>query len=471
MRRVSHWGRMVPLALLAAFAASGCTDQRIVYRDRALFEQPASTSGDFLGYADTLSQLTTCGNCHVEKQTRWLATKHASAWKDLQASDHASSSCEGCHSVDQNGNPDTTAVGYEATGEPRYHDVQCESCHGPGLKHASSPTQFNVPLAPADVNLTTGCGECHQGHNAQTDEWLKSMHAEPNPHAQDHGQPCVGCHTASGALEAFGVKTQFLEQDSVANGAHLQLTCVVCHDPHGSDNEYQLRYPMSSNTLEGNLCMRCHQREGTPDLTSKYGPHSPEGPTLIGTAGWWPQGTKPATPIVGTHGNVDANPGTCATCHMPSFKGTNGQNYSGHTFEAAPCVDSLGLPLGTGSTCDDTQRDFDACATSGCHGSGDVARNLYEVATKRIGDLATEVNAMVAQVPADQFSTTDAVETVGEGAKFNAQLASMGGAAIHNPFLMEALLTASVKALEDTYGIQPVMNVSLAPQFKAASGH
>ncbi len=460
MRIQLHRVAFLPLLLLSVWSLSSCVDQKTVYRDRQLFEQPASDAGGFVGYTDTVAKLTVCGNCHVQKQDAWSQTKHASAWADLQASDHASASCEGCHTVGPNGNADSTAVGFAATGETRYHDVQCEACHGPGLTHVQDPTQANVPLAPANVNLTTGCGECHNGHNAQTDEWLKSMHAEHNTHAQDNPS-CQQCHTGEGALAAFGVNTDFLEKASLGPGNHLTLTCVVCHNPHGSSNEYQLRYPMDSGTLEGNLCMRCHQREGTPDIHSKYGPHSPEGPTLIGTAGWWPQGTQPSNPIVGTHGNVTANPGTCATCHMPSFKGTNGQGYSGHSFEAAPCVDSVGIPLGTGSTCDDSQRNFDACANSGCHASADVARNLMEVADQRIADLVTELNGLLTKVPSSEFDVTDNNFTVGEGAKFNAQLASKGGAAVHNPFLMEALLTASIKAVEQTYSIQPVNGVSL----------
>jgi predicted CXXCH cytochrome family protein len=450
LRRVAF----LPLLLLSVWSLSSCVDQKTVYRDRQLFEQPSSAAGGFVGYTDTVAKLTVCGNCHVEKQTAWAQTKHASAWADLQASGHASASCEGCHTVGPNGNADSTAVGFAATGETRYHDVQCEACHGPGLTHVTSPTQANVPLAPINVSLTEACGECHNGHNAQVNEWESSMHADTTNHGiTSTSAACAACHSARGILADWGVTGDYAEENTTQR---IPVTCAVCHNPHGSSNEHQLRYPINVAGVNDNLCMKCHQYEGTPILTSAYAPMSPEGPTLEGTAGWWPAGQEPTTPIVGTHGNATANPGMCTTCHLPFFKGTNGQAYSGHTFEATPCLDSLGLPMGAGSTCGDSQRDFDACATSGCHGSAATAQNLETLAEQRITDLVNEVNAMVALVPKSEFSTTDNVETVGEGAKFNAQLASKGvGQVVHNPFLLEALLTTSIKALEDTYGIQP----------------
>jgi hypothetical protein len=44
----------------------------------------------FVGYSTAETQQTTCGNCHVLKQTSWAKTGHANAWTDLQASGHAS---------------------------------------------------------------------------------------------------------------------------------------------------------------------------------------------------------------------------------------------------------------------------------------------------------------------------------------------------------------------------------------------
>ncbi len=469
---MSNWVSRVaflPLLVLSMASLSACFDEGGVYRNEQQLEEPPSAAGGFVGYTDTQAKVTACAACHAEKQAEWAQTKHASAWTDLQDSGHASAVCEGCHTVGQNGNIDSTAVGFEATGEDRYHDVQCESCHGPGLTHASDPTAANVPLAPAavGVDLGTGCGECHQGtHQPFVNEWAQSMHAQHNTHAEDNPS-CQRCHTGEGALEALGVTADYIEKPSLGKGNHLTITCVVCHDPHGSDNTAQLRLSLSAQSLDDNLCMKCHQLRGTPDPTTPLGPHSPEAQTLLGTAGWRPPNMQLGGPIEATHGS-DRNPQLCASCHVRSFDVTDPStgdfvfHATGHLFVPIPCIDSAGLPT-TGS-CPDSARSFASCASSSCHSSEDVARNLKEVAEQRIGSLVAELNGLIAQVPISEFDNTDNQYTVAEGAQFNAELGASPGGAVHNPFLLEALLTASIQAVEDTYGVMPVSGAGVSLQ-------
>ena len=42
---------------------------------------------------------------------------------------------------------------------------------------------------------------------------------------------------------------------------------------------------------------------------------------------------------------------------------------------------------------------------------------------------------------------------IADGAWFNARLGDLPGSAIHNPFLVEQLLRASIQAITDTYGV------------------
>ena len=49
------------------------------------------------------------------------------------------------------------------------------------------------------------------------------------------------------------------------------------------------------------------------------------------------------------------------------------------------------------------------------------------------------------------FNPDDDQYTVGEGSKFNLGLAESPGAVIHNPFLIRALLTASIAAMQAEY--------------------
>jgi hypothetical protein len=47
------------------------------------------------------------------------------------------------------------SVGWVGTQNARYQDVQCESCHGPGLVHVTNPDAPGTkPLAPIAVGTT-----------------------------------------------------------------------------------------------------------------------------------------------------------------------------------------------------------------------------------------------------------------------------------------------------------------------------
>jgi predicted CXXCH cytochrome family protein len=81
------------------------------------------------------------------------------------------------------------------------------------------------------------------------------------------------------------------------------VTCVTCHDVHGTDNYAQLRKPADK------MCLDCH------------GPNSPNGPHA-------------ATLEEHTH-HKDGSPGSqCVVCHMPKIEteGVPGSFVTAHTF-------------------------------------------------------------------------------------------------------------------------------------------
>ena len=449
--------------LLIGATALACVDEKIVYRDRELFEALPPGAAEFVGYTDEASKLTVCGNCHVGQQGKWETTAHAGAWEDLQASGHASATCEGCHTIGQLGNETTGTVGWDATQDPRYHDVQCESCHGPGLKHLQDPA-VTQPFAMLGVgaNASEGCGECHNGtHHPFAEEWATSAHANTTNHAQENAA-CVQCHEARGVFAAWGLDTKYSDQDSQEV---IPITCGVCHDPHGSPNTKQLRYPINTSNVDTNLCMKCHHNRSEPDPTSSRGPHSPQGPLLLGEGvGWIPPSFKYPN-ITGTHSS-DANPTLCAGCHMNRFEVTDPATgnfvfqVTGHGFKGIPCLDAQGVPSGE-DDCDITQRSFKACAVSGCHGSENGARSAIIAVWARFDLLTSTLDAMIAQIPASEFITGDNLITTGEGAKFNSALAKLSGSAAHNPFLVEALVTATIKQVQTDYGISAPASINL----------
>jgi hypothetical protein len=460
------------LALAAlVLATAGCLDTKTIFKTFPLFEDPPNGAAAFLGYSDQDDKLPVCGNCHVGQNAAWQQTHHAGAWETLQASSSAQDFCERCHTVSETGNSTETPGGWPATLDPRYQDVQCESCHGPGLEHVTNP-DASQPLASllAGTDLTNGCGECHQGsHHGFVDEWTESRHGTMDPFPQGR-EDCVQCHEARGALAAFGVKAEYLEKEQAEA---IPITCAVCHDPHDATNEHQLRFPIDVPNVDLNLCMKCHHKRAQPDPDLSYGPHAPQGPLLLGDAGWRPPDfLAPTDTIVATHG-TGANPGLCAGCHVNSFEVTDAEtgahvfSVTGHSFKATPCLDPQGVPLPT-TNCPLGERTFQGC-TDGCHGSEAAARSALTVVTLRLDVLITELDALIAQIALDQFVTGDDLITTGEGAKFNLSLAKQQGSPIHNPFLIEALLIASIQQVKVDYGLAPPRSLSLERQLHSGS--
>jgi hypothetical protein len=468
----------------AAFAAVsfslGCTSEKIVYKSGTDFAAPPAASKSFVGYYDEANKATVCGSCHAEKQVAWKTTKHASAWADLSANTSKAGYCEACHTVNNLGNAATdTASGWRSTKDARFHDVQCESCHGAGLTHASAPNATNRPLASiaADTTATNGCGECHSGtHNPFAREWKLSGHSQTWEASHNSTDPyCQGCHTGQGALLTWQKGGNYVEKNSTAM---LPATCAVCHDPHGNTGvDKQLRFPLNAANLENNLCIKCHQRRGTIQDAIAQGRnsvHSPEGPTLLGQSGWFPPGMSVSDSLVATHGSSTKNPKLCATCHVQKYSGTDpvtkqAVNSTGHRFLATPCVAASGLPLDDQTNCQPANMTFRSCLASGCHGTETAARNAMNTANLRIANLVTQANTLITQAKAGPkasectFATTKPYSTC-MGMQFNISVATKVGGVIHNPFLVEQLMLASINQMKKDYNL--TVTVDMTPMFK-----
>lgn len=429
LRRV----RLHPVRLglgLLAILLGGCTDTVEVVRGP--FNPPPDNT--FLGFFDAATSQTTCGNCHVLHQRDWVNTKHASAISELVGNADATAECYQCHTVSERGNPVDGAAGYNSVQTDVYHDVQCESCHGPGLDHVQVPdagqtatnpplAAISVPLLSAPLNSTdsatlansASCGSCHNqnsGPGVRTyEEWALSGHAVAVTEGPDNCAPacnasCVQCHEAKGILEAWGVFVNYRDKGS---SALLGQTCAVCHDPHGARKDEngnvfpgQLRWSVDTPDTNSNLCMKCHQRRSVPAATSSRGPHSPQGPLLLGDAGYRPVGFDPNV-IQTTHAS-DRNPRLCAGCHVNRLTGTDVNTgkpatSAGHLFLPIPCLDAGGLPDLANQDCpdDEPSRSWQACTAAGCHASAGVAVSLFNSISDEMelytSQIWTDVNA------------------------------------------------------------------------------
>ncbi len=480
----------VGIGVLMLVSASGCVDEKIVYRDGPNFAAPPTAAASFVGYSDSASKATVCGSCHVTQQAKWKTTGHAKAFETLSKSGGMQGYCQPCHTVNNLGNASTdTLGGWRTTKDTRYHDVQCESCHGAGLTHVQAPArgQMLASMKPDTVTAqTTGCAECHAGtHHPFAEEWKQTRHASSFRRSYNGatatapevpGGPraaCQSCHIGQRVLEAWGVSTNYAEKSQGQTAATgIGVTCVVCHDPHGSANKGNLRFAVDTRDPDANLCMKCHLRRAVPDFSGgQNSPHSPQGPMLMGDAGWWPPGITIDGDLVGTH-STEKNPKLCAGCHVNKYDVTDKatgkfvQTVTGHRFAAIPCVDNNGAPTAS-QTCTITQRSFKSCAGSGCHATEAVARTLMTTAEADIQLLANALLPMLndAKVPAGD-KVSGKVSTW-RGSTFNRNLALHPGSEVHNPFLAKALLRASIAQMAKDYGITPPIAIpKLAPYDK-----
>ncbi|HEX9164882.1 MAG TPA: multiheme c-type cytochrome, partial [Gemmatimonadales bacterium] len=220
---------LLPFLLVAALAA--CTDEKIVEVERPPFNEPADPSSGFLGYYDADTKQTTCGNCHADFQATWSETVHADAYATLKANTGAQPFCYSCHTISANGNVATGTVGHDKVQDATYYDVQCESCHGPGLEHVEGVNAGTVvkPKALLGVGMRTkydngiythemtadtanSCASCHTGtHHPYVEQWAESRHAYARVGYANRAGCGNRCHEARGTLESWGVKATWKE--------------------------------------------------------------------------------------------------------------------------------------------------------------------------------------------------------------------------------------------------------------------
>ncbi len=500
---------LLAAAGLFMLAAAGCVSEK---------STPSAPVRDasFLGYSNPDTKQTTCGNCHTDVQAEWAQTKHASAWADMQASGHAGSSCFKCHSTNgaTNAGADTAGFfGVSADAQRFYQDVQCEACHGPGSNHVSAPGQTQpIPTVQVLADHSDGCAACHYGtHDGFADQLAISRHGQMPNWEGAAGSCQVNCHTNWGALTQFVGRGGYAEVGTNPLTTTLPpgLTCALCHDPHDATNKAQLRLTLTSTDTAQNACGKCHNRSPIATASSwksSRAAHSAQFATLMGYSGY-------VDPSFGSiqgparHGSLDDG---CATCHMASGPvntagGAFAVQNTGHSFMVAPCLnpaDTLTGGVDTSAACTEARRDFSACATGGCHGTQQSARDAMDKLQAEIQGYARVLwvdangNSTIDPFPTDSgwlpkllqhdaarpagqkrlaTSGADTVYTVAKGARFNVLTFASpnrhgdGSFGVHNPAYVRAILQGTITLMRNAYatsdtlqGVPPALQALIA---------
>jgi DmsE family decaheme c-type cytochrome len=147
----------------------------------------------------------------------------------------------------------------------------CESCHGPGGKHAESVSAEDIrqPAKLAAAATDRICLGCHQNTTTHTGR-LMSSHAK-------NQVSCVACHAVHKNGPDGLVPTRRPDINQLCSGCHQDvwasfqreykhrlpegaMSCVDCHSPHGT------AFPRSMQTFRGNEpgCFNCHGDKAAP---------------------------------------------------------------------------------------------------------------------------------------------------------------------------------------------------------------
>jgi predicted CXXCH cytochrome family protein len=241
-------------------------------------------------------------------------------WAPLYPPDNfarpTSALCDGCHSVN-----------YDiATRSVTEWNVGCEKCHGPGGDHAKSPTTAAI-VNPARLDYVAAadvCIQCHSQGRPLTNpidgkyyDWPVGFHVgmelRDKWKLEDHK---LGDTTFTHFPDGTAHKNRMQGNDFVQSLMYTHgVSCLTCHDAHGSPYDGMLRKPADT------LCLDCH------------GPSSPSGPHA-------------ATLEEHSHHKAGSAGDQCIGCHMPKIAQTLGDvNVRSHTFRFVTPAESDAMKI------------------------------------------------------------------------------------------------------------------------------
>ena len=255
-----------------------------------------------------------CLNCHDGLETLASTFDHNLLPFQLTGQ-HAQAGCSKCHLnarsiVDLKSAPQDC---FSCHQQDDYHTGQlgqnCEACHTPeGWDQAKvDHSLFAFKLTGAHVNAD--CILCHQNNTYKgTPQDCQSCHQKDEPHAGRFGLECASCHSTD-AWEPANFDHNLAAFQ--LTGAHVNVTCEVCHQ---------------NGTYQGTPqdCYACHSKDDKH--IGQFGANCAACHTTSTWAGATFDHNLAAFKLTGAHGSL-----ACTSCHFNGvYKGTPQDCYSCH---------------------------------------------------------------------------------------------------------------------------------------------
>jgi DmsE family decaheme c-type cytochrome len=270
----------------------------------------------------------TCETCHQQEASNWAHTIHAAVFTLNPRDAMEAQGCEACHGPGsahvQNPSDISTIISFSSKSKTPIpeRNAQCLSCHQGGQRifwHGSIHENNNLACSDCHNPMTNYSAHgltaresisqtCFSCHKVQRAEFNKRSHMP----LLEGKISCVDCHNPHGSTTAPLLKADSVNE--VCYGCHAEKrgpflfehapvreNCLNCHNPHGSNFEALLTAPRPM------LCQQCHAQDGHP--------------AILMTRGNMALGPSPQPMLIGT---------SCQTCHV-NIHGSN--DPSGARFE------------------------------------------------------------------------------------------------------------------------------------------
>jgi DmsE family decaheme c-type cytochrome len=156
-----------------------------------------------------------------------------------------SETCQACHEDIHKSFETNRHHALEADKKRGWEGKACESCHGPGSKHAET-TEVKDILNPAKLNPKESERSCLQCHaNQQT-----NVGRVQGGHGRNE-VACVSCHPIH--------KTE-ASQARIGRAGRINAECAACHQASWAQFQKPYRHRLPENAMS---CVDCHNPHGT----------------------------------------------------------------------------------------------------------------------------------------------------------------------------------------------------------------